>query len=132
MEIIVSMTILTVVMAGLLNFFISAKKQTHYSRSRVTAAELGRYFLDPLQMQVRQDQWGSNCLSAGCSNAGCLGLGGCPSAQTINNIPFSPAYCFDCCCPYPVPSGCTETHACSYITGTTLKRVRVVISWSEY
>ena len=136
MEIIVSVTILTVVMAGLLNFFVSAKKHTAYSRSRVSAAELGKYFLDPLQMDVN---WGKfypqnplalpttgNCLSAGY---------GCPGPQTINGITFTPTYCFDCCCPYPVPLSCNggiEPHTCPNVTGTTLKRARVVISWSEY
>ena len=124
MEIIVSMTILTVVMAGLLNFFVSAKKHTAYSRSRVSAAELGRYFLDPLQMQVRQDQWGTPypSYSAGSNCLWSSPTSGCPGSQTINNITFIPTYCID---------GCNDptTHT---IPGTTLRRVKVVISWSEH
>jgi Tfp pilus assembly protein PilV len=69
-EILVSCVILALVLTGLVNIFIAGKRYILHSRSRMTASELGRYFLDPLQMQVRQDQWGNNCLSnpASCSN----------------------------------------------------------------
>lgn len=114
MEIVVSLTILTVVMAGLLNFFISARKHTHYSRSRVTAAQMGRYFLDPLKMQVRQDQWGNNCLSksSACST----------TAQNINSMNFTPTYTIDD----------AITGSAFNNTTTTLERVKVTISWNEY
>ena len=56
-EILVSLVIMGLVMVGLVNIFISGKRWTLHSRSRITAGELGRYFLDPLQMDVRQDTW---------------------------------------------------------------------------
>ena len=68
-EILVAAIILALVMTGLANTFIAAKRHILHSRLRMTAAELGKYFLEPLQMQVRQDEWGTaNCLS----QANCL------------------------------------------------------------
>lgn len=67
-------------MTGMTNLFISGKRWILHSRSRMAGGELGKYFLDPLQEQVRQDQWGSNCLSTG----------NCPSqTQTLNNILYT-------------------------------------------
>jgi len=68
-EILVSCVILALVLTGLVSIFIAGKRHVLHGRSRMTASELGRYFLDPLQMQVRQDDWGANCLSQGnCPN----------------------------------------------------------------
>lgn len=115
MEIIVSLVILSITMAGLLNVFISAKKHSFRSRSRVSAGELGKYFLDPLQMDVTmqertagaQNGWGqvNNCLSSNPTS-------GCPSAQTVGNMPYTPAYTIDT------------------VTETQLKRVKVAITWT--
>ena len=71
-------------------------------------AELGRLFLAPLQMDVRQDQWvsGSNCLSSNGST-------GCPGAQIVDNITYTPNYNI------------------SNLSGTTLKKVKVTINWTE-
>jgi Tfp pilus assembly protein PilV len=68
LEIIVSTIILTLVITGIVNLFISAKRYTLHSRSRMTSGMLGGYFLDPLQSKyVRQDKWedDTNCLSTG-------------------------------------------------------------------
>lgn len=65
LEILISTLILALVMTGMVNLFISGKKWILHARSRMTGGELGKSFLDPLQMQVRQDQWGNNCLSTG-------------------------------------------------------------------
>jgi type II secretory pathway pseudopilin PulG len=69
-ELIVSVVILGVTLAGLLNLFGSAKRWIEVSQSRMTMGEVAKSVLDPLQMQIREDQWsvGANCLSAGaCS-----------------------------------------------------------------
>jgi len=66
-EILVSILIFSLVMSGFVNLFISGKRFIMHSRWRMTAGELGKYFLDPLQMDVRQDTWNnpsSNNLSA--------------------------------------------------------------------
>lgn len=66
LEVTVSIIILSIVISGLVNVFISGKRWILHSRSRMTAGELGKYFLDPLQMQVRQDIWNTtSCLGTG-------------------------------------------------------------------
>jgi hypothetical protein len=121
MEIIVSLTILSVTMAGLLNVFISAKKHSFRSRSRVSAGELGKYFLDPLHMQVRQDQWGSssNCLSSNPTCPSC-----CPSAQTISNITYTPAYNITNVVGTGTVGDC--------VANDCLRRVKVDITWTTH
>jgi len=57
-EVLVSMLILAVVIGGLTNLFLSTKELVLHLHSRMVAGKLGRYFLDPLQMYVRQDTWG--------------------------------------------------------------------------
>lgn len=121
MEIIVSLTILSITMAGLLNVFISVRKHSLRSRSRVSAGELAKYFMDPLQMSVTmlerslgaQNGWGQtyNCLND-CLNGSLPS--GCPSAQTVGNMTYTPAYTIDA------------------VTGTQLKRVKVAITWTTH
>jgi len=103
-EIMVATFVLVLVTTGLAYVFLAGKKHLLHTRSKIQAAELGRLFLAPLQMDVRQDQWGSNCLSAGS---------GCPGAQTIDNILYTPAYDI------------------SNVSGTTLRRVKVTLTWNE-
>lgn len=105
LEILISMIILAVIMTGVSRLFLSGRKLILHSRSRITAAELGKYFLDPLQMDVRQDLWGSNCLSSGI---------GCPGAQTINNITYTPTYSRTLNSPI-----------------SNLNKVKVTITWTE-
>jgi prepilin-type N-terminal cleavage/methylation domain-containing protein len=57
LEIIVSTLLLAIVMAGLTNIFLSGKRYLLHSRSRMSGGELGKLFLDPLQMYIRQDTW---------------------------------------------------------------------------
>src|SRR3989338_6754315 len=84
-EIIVATFVLALVTTGLAYVFLAGKKHLLHTRSKIQATELGRLFLSPLQMDVREDQWvtSSNCLSAGT---------GCPGAQTIDNILYTPVY----------------------------------------
>ena len=56
-EIVISLVIFSLVMAGLTNVFFAAKRYIIYNRSLMTGGELGKLFLDPLQMDVRQDTW---------------------------------------------------------------------------
>lgn len=104
-EIIVATVILAITMAGLVNLFISGKRYIQYNRSRMTAGELGKYFLEPLHMDVRQDLWSSNCLGSGSE---------CVGPQSIDGIIYTPVY---------------------YIGNdqplVNLNRVRVDITWTE-
>jgi len=57
LEILISLVVLALLMASLTNLFVTGKRYILHSRSRMAAGELGRLFLDPLQMAVRQDTW---------------------------------------------------------------------------
>jgi Tfp pilus assembly protein PilW len=74
LEIVMATLILSLVVTGLANLFITSKRYLLHARSRMTGGELGRYFLDPLQGYVRQDQWPSG------PNQNCLAAGNCPDA----------------------------------------------------
>lgn len=104
-----SLTILSITMVGLLNVFMSAKRHSFRSRSRMSASELAKYFVDPLQMQVRQDTWNNtdNCIGPSATS-------GCPSAQTLANMTYTPAYTIN------------------DVVGTTLRRVKVDITWTSH
>jgi len=91
MEVLISAIIFALVLIGMANLFIGGKRYIQHARARMTGGELGRYFLDPLQQQVRQDQWDSNCLGKGIN---------CPTAAnplttTINNINYKATYTTD-------------------------------------
>lgn len=101
-EVLVSVMILALIMGGMANVFMTGKRFIFHSRARMAGGELGKFFLDPLQMDVRGDTWGNNCLSAAT---------GCPLAQTLSGIIYTPVYEF------------------SNVAGTSLRRVKVTISW---
>ena len=105
MEIIVSLVITALVLVGLANLFVATKRHLLHSRTRIVSAELTKSYLEPLRADVRQDQWGSNCLSGGA---------GCPPANvSINGMNMTVSYQF------------------SNVTGTTLRRVNVLVGWNE-
>ena len=66
-EILISMLIFALIMGGLANLFVATKRHILHAHSRMVASELGRYFLDRLQLHVRQDTWdtSSNYLNIG-------------------------------------------------------------------
>lgn len=105
LEIIVSAVIMSLLITGLANLFLAGKRQILHSRARMTGGELGKYFLDPLQMDVRQDQWGSNCLSAGIN---------CPGSQLIEGLTYAPVYVINHDSPI-----------------AKVNKVRVDITWNE-
>lgn len=108
-EVIVALVVFVLVIGGLSSVFVSASRIIIHNRERMTSAQLGKFFLDPLQAHVRQDNW----LNAGPGNA--LAIGGPWSGvtQSINNVSFS------------------ETHTVSAVTSTDLRRVIATISWTE-
>lgn len=85
----------------------------------MAGGELGKHFVDPLQMQVRQDQWGTNtnCLSTdGTNQTACMNN---PILNTAWNDPYTgirytPGYIIDSPAGFP-----------------NLRRVRVTITWNE-
>jgi prepilin-type N-terminal cleavage/methylation domain-containing protein len=60
LEILIATFILSVVMLGLISVFMSGKRLMRLNRSRVTAGELGKIFLDPFQLQVNNQTWGTS------------------------------------------------------------------------
>lgn len=87
-EILVSMIILAIVMTGLVNVFVSGRQFLLHSRNRMSAAEIGKRFIDPLQSQVRQDTWGAggNLLNNG-SRSSSSGI--YTASYTVSTLPSS-------------------------------------------
>jgi prepilin-type N-terminal cleavage/methylation domain-containing protein len=104
-EIIVAVVLIALMSLGMTGIFIAAKRHVQHSRSRVSGGELGKVFLEPLQMQVRQDQWASNCLGAHSCN---------PLTVTIDNIGYTGTY------------SVTDN-----VVADRLRRVTVNVTWSE-
>lgn len=63
LEILVSMLIFSLIMLGLINVFVASKRLILSSRAQTTAAELARFAMGNLSLQVNQGEWGNNCLS---------------------------------------------------------------------
>jgi Tfp pilus assembly protein PilV len=84
LEVIIASVIIAMVMAGLGATFVLGKRYSLHTHSRLTAAELGRYYLDNLTMLIRQDRWdNSNCLYAGNCGIG---------SQSIERVDYHAAY----------------------------------------
>jgi Tfp pilus assembly protein PilV len=108
LEIIVAMLILVLVIAGLANLFVAGKRFVLSSRSRMAGGELGKYFLDPLQLNVTQSNWdqAGNNLMIGPDRTG-------SAVRLEGNIEYTPTY------------NITD------VTGTDLRRVKLILSWQE-
>jgi len=111
MEVLVSLVLIALTLTGLLSLFTGGKRLVIHNRCKMTGGELGKAFLDPLQMHVRQDEWmgSSNC----CNCLSSYGTVNCPTSQSIGGINYTPNYTID------------------GIAGTGLLRVRLTINWSE-
>jgi len=107
LEILVAAMIMALVMAGIANIFVAAKKHIFHTRFRMTGSELGHWFLDPIAEDVRLDEWGSNCLSA---NAGC------PGNQPVDSMTYRPTYTIS---------------EVGTLPNLELKKVKVDINWDE-
>ena len=110
MEVVVASIILAITMVGIVNLFVSGARYVQHSRARMTGGEFGRYFLDPLQEQVRQDEWGTNCLSnpAGCQQT---------LTKSIDNLNYTATYKVDA---GPTFDGPSDT-----------RRVQIDLNWNE-
>jgi type II secretory pathway pseudopilin PulG len=109
-EIIVASVVFALTIAGLLSVFVAGSKHIIHTRERITSAELGKLFIDPLQTDVRQDTWNSNAL-------GTLAI---PTAsETINNTLFTATY------------AAADSSADPALAGTDLRRVTTTITWNE-
>jgi prepilin-type N-terminal cleavage/methylation domain-containing protein len=117
LEILISTFILSLIMLGLISVFISSKRLINYSKSRITAAELGRLFLDPLQLHVRQDTWGTagNNLSE-VNNGSSTGYGTSDGLDKSYNATYTICYSGNCSVAW---------------AGLALTRVKTTINWTE-
>ena len=109
MEVIVAVLILSLIMLGMANIFVVARRYLLHAHLRMTGGELGYFFLDPLQKeQVRQDIWSTTCLG-----------GGTCQDQTAGS-----------------QEGLDRSYTAHYIvtpnfSGTSLSKVKAEISWTE-
>jgi Tfp pilus assembly protein PilW len=110
LEIVISMIILALVLVGLLNVFMFGKQYILHARMRISAAELGRYFLDPLQQAVRADTWDSASLNNSLVVGNFTG-----NSEFIGGVFYTPRYSID-----------NKT-----LGSSTLRRVQVTIGWNE-
>lgn len=117
LEILISALILAIVMVGLANIFVAGKRFIVLPRSRIQAAELGRLFLAPLQMQVRQDTWNNSAnllyIPAGSNSTTFSGAN-----ISLNNVNYTSLY---------------NVSRIFYGNGTDsgLRRVNVRVLWNE-
>lgn len=132
-EIIVASVVFALLIVGLLSVFVAGTKHIVHARERMTSVELGKLFIDPLQMDVRQDTWtlgqASNALTPGTTY--CDSVGGhtqnknCPPAaqRTVNNREFWAAY--------TIAQGGVNPGDDPALIGTDLRLVTTQISWNE-
>ncbi|MDP2941214.1 MAG: hypothetical protein Q8N85_03045 [Candidatus Omnitrophota bacterium] len=106
LEVMISVIILAITLASLGNLFVTGKRYILHARSRISAAEMGKFFLEPLQMQVDQSSWGSTTLSRNLTTL---------SSETFvdSGISYSGSY------------------NVSPVDGTTLRRVVLTLGWTE-
>lgn len=65
-ELLVAVILFAMTVTGLVNLFGSSKRWIEHSQARMTVGELAKRVLDPIQADVREDQWAAgNCLSTG-------------------------------------------------------------------
>ncbi len=141
LEIIIAALILALVTTGLAYVFLAGKRHILHIRSKIQAAELGRLFLDYLPMHVRQDIWNNSLVDhppPPVDTDNLIGLNGNYRSTNIDlaKFPEHPEYST-----YTVLSLLEEpnldgmsyypTYSITSVSGTTLRRVKVNINWSE-
>jgi len=107
-EILVSSVIFALIISGLVSVFVMSKGHNVHARARTTASQLGKFFLDPLQMEVDQEHWDTNCL-------GRHAVGDCPDGtETIDGRTYDAVY-----------------NVTDVGNNTDLRRATVTITWNE-
>lgn len=57
LEVIIATIILTLTFAGLAGVFVSGKNYLVHSRARLSTGEFGKFFLDPVNLDVKHNDW---------------------------------------------------------------------------
>ena len=128
-EIIVSVIIFALVMAGMVSVFVAGKRNVMHARERITSSEIAKLFIEPLQLYVRQSDWdtATNGLKwvagnyttycdsipahAGLQNPACPSVG---TERMVNNIDY------------------TAQYEVAKVAGTDLRSAKVKVSWTEF
>jgi len=111
-EIIVACVVFALTIAGLLSVLVAGTKHIVHTRERITSAELGKLFIDPLQVDVRQDTWNANALSVSAIPVAL------PS-EVVNNRTFSATYTVK------------DSSSDPTLIGTDLRKVITIVTWNE-
>ena len=136
-EIIVSLVILSMIMAGLANLFFAVKGYNILMGSKIKVGELCRYFSAPLRLDARADTWGNSPVGNPPPPAGTGNLISLDGNYRSSNIPLAdfPQYAG-----YTVLGWLEEpaldgiTYYPVYEVSTTygnLRKVRLSINWKE-
>ncbi len=120
LEIIVAAVILSLVMAGLTGIFVSGKRWLQHSRLKMTGGELGKYFLDPFAMAVRQDQW-DDSIGAKGDYTNRLSITSPPASETktLNGKVYTASYDID-----SIPALTDDAYK-------QARKVTLTITWDE-
>ena len=126
-EVIVSTVIFALVMSGMVGVFVASKRNVAHSHNRMTSGEIGKIFLEPLQLAVRQDTWdtatnglrlvGTNYITYCDSVITHVQNPACPAVatqRTVDNIDY------------------TAQYEVAQVSGTDLRSVKVKVSWTEF
>jgi prepilin-type N-terminal cleavage/methylation domain-containing protein len=126
LEMLVAIIIFALVLTGLVSIFVSGKRYIIHARSRMAGGELGKRFLDPLQMQVTQGERATAAGNGWDQANNSLRLPGVENRtwtetpENLDNINFTPTY--------------TVSRVRDPATGndTGLRRAKVDINWNEF
>jgi len=69
-EVIVSTVIFALVMSGMVGIFVAGKRNVAHTHNRMISGEIGKLFLEPLQLDVRRDTWDTGAISNGLTLVG--------------------------------------------------------------
>ena len=116
LEILIATLVMALVMTGLTYVFLAAKGHLAHTRSRIQAAELGRLFIAPLQMQVKQSDWNSSSNDYNSPNLLQKGTR-TGSTETLGGIIYTPTY------EISVPPG--------FSSDSPMRKAKVTIAWNE-
>jgi len=108
LEILIALIVFSLVVLSFSQLFVSGRNLLFHNRLKVSGLEIGKFYLDRMQMDVKESSWNtaSNCLTnplTGCETA--------PWYDPVSNRNYTPSYNID--------------------SAGNLRRARVTISWPE-
>jgi hypothetical protein len=121
-EIIISTVLLAAVMVGLGGLFVGGQRILTHNQFRSSGGELGKYFLDPLHIDVKQSEWNDAAGDYIAANPLHIHPSAAAAAEnipqsTLRNTPFTPNYTVSA-----VPAR----------PASQMRKVTVTVTWPEY